>query len=610
MATRDIHISRTIDMLFGAYITSKDGPVEAIAKDFQELVDEINTAGSRYRDIITKNTPAIYVVDCEDIARTIQAELSTKKTTRVFGSDELELAASLGGTAKLKEFLKPEGFDIISAVVNEPNFVSELSDYLFKAFSTGGSVLKRNSKTTQGLFGVQVETSYEVSGTYKPIPTGTLADLYNKIKVHYVKYRSSVAAEMRGSRNYTKIQAHGVKLGTDLTNTLKNISNFLVQDANKYIVLPNKKTIVVSGASFDSVVAAVNRVLDNAFKYYIYSKNVELLNYFKTYEDRTAKDKKFFSIGFLINAGHTSVSAILSGGKRVMGVNMPSAQQAQVPMTKQMASSLEDELANVYAKIDYDVKFKNSYRNAKVLLELNFAFVISMPTALNTKSLNVLEQQVIKRYTKDIEKTLQQFAKSKKVQDIAREYVPISSASPTILDNIAKDILSILKGEKPLFSESNFNLSDSINLKKSIKKQPTTSKTAASKSKKLAATSVSNIRIKNIESKATNLTNLLSLINSQLQDVISANMGDGDRRDILNYRTGRFAASAKVENLSESRNGMITAFYSYMKNPYATFSEGGRQSSPKTRDPKLLISKSIREIAAEQVGNRLRAVAL
>jgi hypothetical protein len=104
------------------------------------------------------------------------------------------------------------------------------------------------------------------------------------------------------------------------------------------------------------------------------------------------------------------------------------------------------------------------------------------------------------------------------------------------------------------------------------------------------------------------LINLQNLINRQLQDVISANMGDGNRRNVLNYRTGRLASSAKVEYMSQSRAGMITAFYSYMKNPYATFSDGGKQQYPRSRDPKLLISKSIREIAAQQVGNRLRAV--
>lgn len=107
-----------------------------------------------------------------------------------------------------------------------------------------------------------------------------------------------------------------------------------------------------------------------------------------------------------------------------------------------------------------------------------------------------------------------------------------------------------------------------------------------------------------------NLVNLQNLINLQLQDIISANMGNGSERNILNYRTGRFAESVKVESMSESRAGMITAFYSYMKNPYQTFEPGFQQGSPKTRNPKLLIAKSIRDIAAQYVDNRLRSVSI
>lgn len=105
-----------------------------------------------------------------------------------------------------------------------------------------------------------------------------------------------------------------------------------------------------------------------------------------------------------------------------------------------------------------------------------------------------------------------------------------------------------------------------------------------------------------------NLISLQNLINSQLQDVVSANMGDGSRRDLLNYRTGRFASSPQVKRLTISKEGMITAFYDYMRNPYGTFSAGGRQEYPRSRDPRLLISKSIRQIAAEVINNRLRAV--
>lgn len=85
-------------------------------------------------------------------------------------------------------------------------------------------------------------------------------------------------------------------------------------------------------------------------------------------------------------------------------------------------------------------------------------------------------------------------------------------------------------------------------------------------------------------------------------------MGTGLAKNVLNYRSGRFAESATIDRISTSREGMISVFYNYMRNPYGTFSEGGKQQSPKTRDPKTLISKSIREIGASIVSNRMRAV--
>jgi hypothetical protein len=134
------------------------------------------------------------------------------------------------------------------------------------------------------------------------------------------------------------------------------------------------------------------------------------------------------------------------------------------------------------------------------------------------------------------------------------------------------------------------------------------------KKSKVITKAEQNISIKNIPKYKTapilitSLASLQRLLDAQLVQQVRQNMGGGSRRDILNLRTGRFAESVKVERLSESREGMITAFYSYMKNPYATFSAGGRQETPKTRDPKLLIAKSIREVAAQLVTNRLRSV--
>ncbi len=75
----------------------------------------------------------------------------------------------------------------------------------------------------------------------------------------------------------------------------------------------------------------------------------------------------------------------------------------------------------------------------------------------------------------------------------------------------------------------------------------------------------------------------------------------------LNNRTGRFAESARVQNATIDGNGTIRLPYTYMKYPYQTFEPGFAQGSL-ARDPKTLISKSIRELAQTIVGAKLRIV--
>ena len=170
--------------------------------------------------------------------------------------------------------------------------------------------------------------------------------------------------------------------------------------------------------------------------------------------------------------------------------------------------------------------------------------------------------------------------------------------SNTVVQDITQALKNTFKGNKSKLAKHIPHKAKSKKQQVSLDKKSNAGKVTS----KIAAQS------KTLQQASPNPISLMNLINSQLQDVISANMGDGSSRNVLNYRTGRFASSAKVEQLSVNRQGMITAFYSYMKNPYATFSAGGRQSKPSSRDPKLLISKSIREIAQQVVGNRLRAV--
>lgn len=187
-----------------------------------------------------------------------------------------------------------------------------------------------------------------------------------------------------------------------------------------------------------------------------------------------------------------------------------------------------------------------------------------------------------------------------------------AKGSPSFVDLLVADLVSILStGNK---NPKTYKIPPVLIAKKSSKIAKSSNKSKVSEAKALRNKIQRSIQKKTdtIEKKlivpSAYGLDLVSLINAALFEQIKKNMGTGNRPDILNFRTGRFARSVNVERISESRQGMITAFYSYMKNPYATFSQGGRQQFPRSRDPKLLISKSIREIAASLVSNRLRAV--
>lgn len=112
----------------------------------------------------------------------------------------------------------------------------------------------------------------------------------------------------------------------------------------------------------------------------------------------------------------------------------------------------------------------------------------------------------------------------------------------------------------------------------------------------------------NLSGRFLSLFSLQDLLNKRLADQIQRNMGKGGAKAILNYRTGRFAESATVTRLTRTKEGAISAFYTYMHYPYQTFEPGFKQGLPISRDPRLLIGKSIRQLAVELASIRLKAI--
>lgn len=324
------------------------------------------------------------------------------------------------------------------------------------------------------------------------------------------------------------------------------------------------------------------------------------------------------SVGQILAYGHTAAGYVDTKGDAILNFNSP---KLLAVMFDVMNSASDKSPVAARAAVDAATFFVNDTRQTEVYINIDKEFsegfvktfvsiggnLVKFENSLvNSRRGSVLEKREKRGVNKAVlDKLAKEFAKADTVisKRLAR-YVLTHKKSPNIIEYSKHTILSSLKGE-------------SVQKYKSKSKQTTTSKDTISKQVisgivkgKSKLPSLSKPRTEPPKASAVNLLKLTTLINSQLEDVISANMGDGNSRNVLNYRTGRFASTVKVENMSSSRQGMITAFYSYMKNPYATFSAGGRQDTPKSRDPKLLISKSIREIAEQIVTNKLRAVAL
>lgn len=99
-----------------------------------------------------------------------------------------------------------------------------------------------------------------------------------------------------------------------------------------------------------------------------------------------------------------------------------------------------------------------------------------------------------------------------------------------------------------------------------------------------------------------NIKTLLGIMNSRINDVVAKNMGPPR----LENRTGTFAGSVRVTDVTETRQGHPSIGYTYRKDPYQVFeASSGTRFSSSARDPRPLIDASIREIAAQFAIGRL-----
>jgi hypothetical protein len=255
------------------------------------------------------------------------------------------------------------------------------------------------------------------------------------------------------------------------------------------------------------------------------------------------------------------------------------------------AEDFDDSLSTLYSEID---KWLDKFNNIKLgstytdITTIKVA-LIQLKASMQNNSQNI-EKILTNTFTGgDTGEFLLNFRSSDSALDKLQENFE------NILSNKPEDTSIINTGTLVVGAISTGISKELIKLTKAVAK-------AKEKIKK------ANKRARDAKGQFFSLASLLTILNEKLHDQIKKNMGKGSAKSILNYRTGRFANSVEVTRLTMTKDSAIQAFYTYQKYPYQTFEPGFKQGDPPSRNPKLLIGKSIREIAKAIVTNRLKAI--
>jgi len=211
---------------------------------------------------------------------------------------------------------------------------------------------------------------------------------------------------------------------------------------------------------------------------------------------------------------------------------------------------------------------------------------------LNTNRDEVAEQGGALKGSDSFNTKIEKIAKTKVLEAILKN-VKVGSTNPDFRLKINKTLLNAgkkAKGKKS--NKGNFNLNEALK-KVVVAKQ-------SAKLQKVRKQKAERGKGRVDQKAGTNPLALRNMLNELLPVAVAQNMTS----PALNYRTGRFANSVRVTNVTQGARGgntMIEA--TYMTNPYETFAPGGDKYTPQ-RNPEKLIRKSLREIATGMIGTK------
>jgi len=560
------------------------------AAKLKNIVSKIQTD---IRGAIESNLPVFYLVNAEVIVDSMLQELHPSNGNalskylvdmRTSTGDIYTFDSIVGNVTQVRN-----AFGKVISESNEGGFLEEYTE------KYNILVSHRDSLVRNVTLGLRKSVNNRVTIlSISNILAGLNASLAKKLAL------LSAYPEELDSKAQIEATKHLRAVGALLRRKFKSIGTSVVTDADFFLTNYDPAIQVLTvGVNYTTLTSTVHGAVTPILERYLKGLNI------KVFTGTTG-----FKAGNFAAAGHSA----LRSGSNIIGINTPLSQIVGMILSNNSldAPGIMNGFVVNTGHSDYAIDVTENYKSAgNLALSIGISFLQSQPSVYNSTVLGPEEKQNFEKFFK--EQLSKDYSKLRKSLNTALKDSKVFSylfktfrMSPTMKEALEGHLKAALTG-----SSYTGPAGSGKALLPTGKDQIISLSGKASKTKVSAPSSIITAPSKAPILKKDpqlDLVSLTSFINTHLQDVISANMGDGSRRDVLNYRTGRFAASVKVERMSKSREGMITAFYSYMKNPYATFSDGGEQQFPKSRDPKTLISKSIREIAAEKVANRLRAV--
>ena len=189
------------------------------------------------------------------------------------------------------------------------------------------------------------------------------------------------------------------------------------------------------------------------------------------------------------------------------------------------------------------------------------------------------------------------------VESIGVEFAEVEGSDSSISKRqkiILKQFEATLKGKKGV-KLTGFDTAIVASYKGLIGKKPKSGK--ASTSSSLGSKGSKTTRRKKAANKGVSSSPLamIVMLNKKLPDTVRKNMTSPR----LQNRTGRFAQSVKITDIMMTPQGFPSIGYTYQRDPYQVFEDGSSGNwSNEYRDPRKLIDKSIRELAATTATGR------